>query len=207
MDAGRVIPVAAVAEDLAGVLVAALAGAGADLEAAAPPAAGNRRMLRRWLQHLTTTPLALRRCFPPAALAAIDAACAASERYHCAEIRCAVETALSIGRLFRRMDSAARAREVFSLLHMWDTAENNGVLLYVLLAERKIEIVADRGFSEFVSSVEWQSICAEMEEAFAAGRYEAGTLAALEQISALARQHFPVHASDRNELPDTTVLL
>ena len=187
--------------------MAASAGAAVDLEAAVHPAAGNRRMLRRWLQHLTTTPLALRRCFPPATLAAIDAACAASERYHRAEMRCAVETTLSIGHLFRRIDSAVRAREVFSLLHMWDTAENNGVLLYVLLAERKIEIVADRGFSEFVSSVEWQSICAEMEEAFAAGRYEAGTLAALEQISALARQYFPANRSDRNELPDTTVLL
>ena len=171
------------------------------------PAAGNRRMLRRWLQHLTTTPLALRRCFPPPALAAIDAACAASERYHRAEIRCAVETTLSIGHLFRRIDSAVRAREVFSLLHMWDTAENNGVLLYVLLAERKIEIVADRGFADVVTSAEWESICAEMEHALAAGRYEAGTLAALDRISTLARQHFPADSSDRNELPDTTVLL
>jgi len=92
---------------------------------------------------------------------------------------------------------------------MWDTAENNGVLLYVLLAERKIEIVADRGFSEFVTSAAWESICAEMEEAFAAGHYKAGTLAALEQISALACRHFPAHGSlgDLNELPDTTVLL
>lgn len=164
-------------------------------------------MLRRWLQHLTTTPLALRRCFPPAVLASIDAACAASERYHRAEIRCAVETTLSIGHLFRRIDSAVRAREVFSLLHMWDTAENNGVLLYVLLAERKIEIVADRGFAELVTSTEWESICAEMERAFAAGRYEAGTLVALEHISALARQYFPAHRGDQNELPDTTALL
>ncbi len=164
-------------------------------------------MLRRWLQHLTTTPLALRRCFPPAALASIDTACAASERYHLAEIRCAVETTLSISHLFRRIDSAVRAREVFSLLHMWDTAENNGVLLYVLLAERKIEIVADRGFADVVPSAEWKSICAEMEQAFAAGRYAAGALAALNRISALARQHFPAHGSDRNELPDTTALL
>jgi len=118
-----------------------------------------------------------------------------------------VETTLSIGHLFRRIDSAVRAREVFSLLHMWDTAENNGVLLYVLLAERKIEIVADRGFAELVTSTEWESICAEMEQAFAAGRYESGALAALDRISALARQHFPAHNGDRNELPDTTALL
>ena len=118
-----------------------------------------------------------------------------------------METTLSISHLCRRVDSAARAREVFSLLHMWDTAENNGVLLYVLLAERKIEIVADRGFSEFVTSAAWESICAEMEEAFTAGHYKAGTLAALEQISTLARRHFPAQSNDRNELPDSTVLL
>ncbi len=176
-------------------------------EAAARRAAGNRRMLRRWLQNLTTTPFTLRRCFPTATLAAIDAACAASEQQHRAEIRCAVETTLSAGHLFRRLDSAARAREVFSLLRMWDTAENNGVLLYVLLAERKIEIVADRGFADHVTPAEWESICTGMEEAFAAGRYEAGTLAALERISALARRYFPARSGDRNELPDATAVL
>ena len=181
--------------------------AAADLEAAALRAAGNHRMPSRWLQHLTTTPFTLRRCFPPATLAAIDATCAASEQYHRAEIRCAVEATLSTGHLFRHVDSAARAREVFSLLGMWDTAENNGVLLYVLLAERHIEIVADRGFTEHVTSADWENICAVMEEAFAAGQYEAGTLLALEQISALARQHFPARSGDRNELPDTTALL
>jgi uncharacterized membrane protein len=164
-------------------------------------------MLRRWLQHLFTTPFALRRCFPPATLAAIDAAIAASERYHRAEIRCAVETALSAGHLFRGVGSTARATEVFSHLRMWDTAENNGVLLYVLLAERRIEIVADRGFAERVTAAEWASICAEMEVALGDGRYEAGTLAALDRISAVARQHFPAQPGDRNELPDRTVLL
>ena len=164
-------------------------------------------MLRRWLQHLFTTPLALRRCFPPATLAAIDAAIAASERYHRAEIRCAVETTLSAGHLFSGVASAARAAEVFSSLRMWDTAENNGVLLYVLLAERNIEIVADRGFAERVTAADWESICAEMEVSLGAGQYEAGTLAALARISALARQHFPAQAGDRNELPDRTALL
>lgn len=164
-------------------------------------------MLCRWLQNLTTTPFTLRRCFPAATLAAIDAACAVSEQYHRAEIRCAVETTLSAGHLFRRLDSAARAREVFSFLRMWDTAENNGVLLYVLLAERKIEIVADRGFAGHVTPAVWESICAGMEKAFADGQYEAGTLLALERISALARRYFPAGTGDRNELQDTTVLL
>ncbi len=164
-------------------------------------------MLRRWLQHLTTTPFALRRCFPPATLAAIDAAITASERHHRAEIRCAVETALTVDHLFRGVASAARAAEVFSSLGVWDTAENNGVLLYVLLAERNIEIVADRGFAGRVTAAEWESICAGMEAAFGAGHYEAGTLAALDRISTLARQHFPAQGEERNELPDGTVLL
>lgn len=164
-------------------------------------------MLRRWLQHLSTTPLALRRSFPPATLAAIDTAITASEGQHRAEIRCAVETTLSAGHLLRGVTSTARAAEVFASLGMWDTAENNGVLLYVLLAERRIEIVADRGFDSRVTAAEWHSICADMELALGAGRYEAGTLAALERISALARQHFPAQARDLNELPDRTVLL
>lgn len=81
------------------------------------------------------------------------------------------------------------------------------MLVYVLLAERRIEIVADRGFAGRVAPEEWAGICREMEAAFRAGRYEAGTLAALERISALARRHFPADGEDRNELPDRTVLL
>jgi uncharacterized membrane protein len=162
---------------------------------------------RRWLQHLTTTHLTLRRAFPPATLAAIDAAITASERHHRAEIRCAVETSLSAGHLVRNVTSAGRAAEVFASLGVWDTARNNGVLLYVLLAERRIEIVPDRGFAGRVSAAEWADICREMEAAFAAGDYEAGTREALERIGELARRHFPADGPDGNELPDRTVLL
>jgi uncharacterized membrane protein len=109
--------------------------------------------------------------------------------------------------LFGGVTSTARAAAVFSGLGVWDTAANNGVLLYVLLAERRIEIVADRGFAGRVAPEEWAGICREMEAAFRAGRYEAGTLAALERISALARRYFPADGEDRNELPDRTVLL
>jgi len=164
-------------------------------------------MLRRWLQHLTTSHLALRRCFPPATLAAIDAAIAASEQQHRAEIRCAVETSLSAGELLRGVSSAMRATEVFSSLRVWDTAENNGILLYVLLAERKVEIVADRGFAAHVPESSWQEICAEMAAAFAEGRYEPGVLVALSRIGAIACRYFPARGSNANELPDRTVLL
>lgn len=175
-------------------------------EAAARPAAG-KQMLRRWLQNLTTPDLSLRRHFPPATLAAIDAAIAASERQHRAEIRCAVESSLSAGDLFRGVSSAARAAEVFANLRVWDTAENNGLLLYVLLAEHRIEIVADRGFSAVVPAAVWQEICTEMATRFAAGGYEAGVLGALAEIGKIACRHFPARSGDVNELPDGTVLL
>ncbi len=164
-------------------------------------------MLRRWLQNLTTTHFALWRCYPAATLTAIDAAITASERHHRAEIRCAIETVLSVGQLLRGVSAPARAAEVFSHLGVWDTDENNGVLLYVLLAERTIEIVPDRGFAAAVSPAEWAGICAEMEVAFGAGRYEEGTLTALDRISVLACRHFPARGDGRNELPDPTVLL
>jgi uncharacterized membrane protein len=186
--------------------VADSAVAAAALEAAARRAAG-KSMIRRWLQHLTTSHLVLRRHFPPTTLAAIDAAITASEQQHRAEIVCAVETALSAGELFRGVSSASRAAEVFSKLRVWDTEENNGVLLYVLLAERKIEIVVDRGFAGQVPVTVWQEICTDVAATFAAGRYDAGILAALERISAEASCHFPMPGGVANEMPDRTVLL
>lgn len=164
-------------------------------------------MWQRWLQNLTTTHLALRRCFPPATLAAIDAAITASERLHGAEIRCAVETTLTMGQLASGLDARARAAEVFARLGMWDTAANNGVLLYVLLAEHRIEIIADRGFTERVAPADWQSICDDLQKACAAGRFRDGTVTALQRIGEIARRHFPATATNPNELPDRTVLL
>lgn len=164
-------------------------------------------MLRRWWQNLTTTHLALRRLFPPHVLSAIDAAIGASERDHRAEIRVAIEAALPPAGLRRGATPADRAASVFATLRVWDTAENNGVLLYVLLAERAIEIVADRGFAGRVTTEEWAAICQAIVAEFAAGRHEAGVLSGLDAISALARRHFPVAGGDRNELPDRTVLL
>lgn len=164
-------------------------------------------VLRRWWQNLTTTHFALRRHFPPDVLSAIDAAIGASEREHRAEIRCAIEPALPPGELRRGTTPAERAAAVFATLRVWDTAENNGVLVYVLLAERAIEIVADRGFGGVVAAEEWAAICRAMQAEFAAGRHQAGVLAGLAGISTLASRHFPAAGGDRNELPDRTVLL
>lgn len=164
-------------------------------------------MLHRWFQHLTTTPLRLRRCFPPATLAAIDAEITASERLHGAELCCAVETTLPIGHLARGIDARTRAAAVFAHLGMWDTAANNGVLLYILLAEHRIEIVADRGWNGRVQPADWQAICDGLQAACAAGRYREGTVAALHRIGHLARLHFPPAGDNPNELPDRTVIL
>lgn len=164
-------------------------------------------MLKRWLRNFATTRFALRRRFPPATLSAIDAAIGASERGHRAEIRCAIEASLPAGELARGITAPARAAAVFSTLRLWDTAGNNGVLVYVLLAERAIEIVADRGFAGRVAPAEWTAICQDMAAAFATGKYEEGTLAAIARISDLARRHFPADGSDDNEQSDRTVLL
>lgn len=164
-------------------------------------------MFRRWLQNLGIAHFALRRRFPAETLAAIDSAIAVSERTHSAEIRCAIETKLAPRRLYAGQDSAARARQLFASLGMWDTAGNNGVLLYVLLAEQKIEIVADRGFVAHVTNEQWDDICKEVAAAFAAGNYGPGVLNAVDRISALACRYFPGDGNDGNELPDRTVVL
>jgi uncharacterized membrane protein len=164
-------------------------------------------MLKRWLQNLTTLDLALRRAFPPDTLSAIDAAVARSEAHHAAEIRCAIEAALPLGALVQGVTATERAAEVFASLRVWDTAANNGVLVYVLLAEHAIEIVADRGFTGRVTPAEWAAICRGMEAELAAGRPAAGLLGAVAAMSELACRHFPADGADPNELPDRTLLL
>lgn len=164
-------------------------------------------MLRRWFSHLTTTHFCLRRCFPADVLAAIDAAITASERAHEAEIRFAVETALPIGHLCRGVSCRERAREIFDRLGMGETVARNGILVYVLLAERDIEIVADQGFTGKVADSLWQEICLGMEAAFRNRHYDQGSLRAIEAINNLAVVHFPAGRQNRNELPNKPVLL
>jgi uncharacterized membrane protein len=161
----------------------------------------------RWFGHLTTTHLALWRRFPAPTRARIDARIAAGERTHGAEIRCAIETHLSLRHLWRGVTARERAGEVFALLGMRDTAAGNGILLYVLLAERDIEIVADAGFEGRVAPATWEAICKALEAAFRAREFESGTLAALDSLAEIAAHHFPHTGSDRNELPDHTVIL
>lgn len=164
-------------------------------------------MTSRWLRHLTTTHLALRRAFPGATRAAIDQAVARSERAHRAELRVALEAALPVECLWQGATARERAEDLFASLRVYDTAENNGILLYVLLAEHDIEIVADRGFAGLVPDAEWAVICRKMEAAYGARDFHQGTLDAIAAITAVAARHFPPGPDNPNELPDRMVIL
>jgi uncharacterized membrane protein len=147
--------------------------------------------LKRFLRHLFTPPWAWRRAFPPAVLDAIEAAIRQSEATHTGEIAFAIENALSPGQVWRGTSDRERALQVFADLRVWDTAANNGVLIYVLLADRDIEIVADRGLAAKVASAEWEAVAQAMEAGFRAGRFEAGALAGVARAGELLARHFP----------------
>jgi uncharacterized membrane protein len=163
--------------------------------------------LRRFWRHIAMTPWKSARAFPAAAREAIGRAVAEHEKNHRGEVRFVVEAELTSAQLWANLGSRARAVELFAMLGVWDTAENTGVLVYVLLADHKVEIVADRGISAKVAQAEWQAICATMQEAFRAGRFEAGAVAGVTAISALLEKHFPAGGTNENELPDQPVML
>jgi uncharacterized membrane protein len=161
----------------------------------------------RMLRHLIRPAWTVRRAFPAHSLEAIRGAIARSEAGHSGEIRFAVEHALDLRDLLRSPSARARAVEVFSQLRVWDTEQNNGVLIYLLLADRDVEIVADRGIHERVGAQAWEAICREMETAFGAGRFEAGVLGGIQAIGAHLRRHFPSAGGGENELPDRPTVL
>jgi uncharacterized membrane protein len=144
---------------------------------------------------------------PAASLARIEQAIAAAERQHRGEVRFAVETALDVVPLWRGISARERAIEVFANLRVWDTEENNGVLIYLLLADRDVEIVADRGIHERVGAEDWEKICRAMEARFRAGQFEQGVLDGIAQVSAALARHFPGPDRRGDELPDKPVLL
>jgi uncharacterized membrane protein len=162
------------------------------------------RLLRhRWFDERDTA-----KAFGSEALARIEARVQASERGHTGELRVFVEAGLPLSYLWRGATARERALTLFGKLRVWDTEQNNGVLVYLLLAEHRIEIVADRAVSRVVEEGHWAGIVSQMAEAFRAGRYEAGLLAALDAVDSVLRQHFPraEGAPDINELPDRPVL-
>jgi uncharacterized membrane protein len=161
----------------------------------------------RWLSHLFARTTANRH-FPPAALDAIQHAIAASEHRHLGEICFAVEGGLPIGEIFAGRQPRERAQEVFARLRVWDTEHNTGVLVYILLADHAIEIVADRGIAAKVGQNEWAKICVLMQNDFVRGEYQSGALAGVAAITEILVQHFPSHGQrNPDELPDRPVLL
>ncbi len=161
----------------------------------------------RILKHLFTPDWAAFRVFPGTTLKRIERAIGESEKSHRAELRFAVEAGLALTPLLKGVTPRARAHEVFANLRVWDTEHNSGVLIYVQLVDRRIEIVADRGISARVAQGEWDAICRGLERAFRERRYEQGALEAIAQATQLLQRHFPPRAGNPNELPDRPALL
>jgi hypothetical protein len=164
--------------------------------------------LARTLRHLATPPLVAHLRFPAATLDAIEAAIRAGEATHTGQVCFAVEAALDAHDLWRGTSPRERAIHVFGELRVWDTHANNGVLIFVLLAERNVELIADRGAAAAVPAEAWEQVCRAMEASFRAGRFEEGAVAGVNAVSALLARHFPATGGQRspNELRDRPVV-
>jgi uncharacterized membrane protein len=164
--------------------------------------------LTRLTRHLWIGSPEVNRIFPAAALERITKAIAASETGHHGEIRFAVEASLELRPLLKGVTARERAIQVFSDLRVWDTEENNGVLIYLLLADHDVEILADRGIHAKVGAAGWEAICKAMETEFRQGRFEAGVAAGIASVGAHLKAHFPARGgTNENELPDAPVIL
>jgi uncharacterized membrane protein len=163
-----------------------------------------RLAIKRLIRHRLWDEDDARRALPAEALARLQQRVADSEARHSGEIRVCVEASLPLSYLWRDAPARERAITMFAKLRVWDTELNNGVLIYLLLAEHAIEIVADRGLARHVDDGHWQSVLGDMRDAFRAGRYEDGLMHAIDQVEALLMQHFALAegAPNPNELPD-----
>ena len=159
-----------------------------------------RLFKHRWLDEADA-----RRALSPEALTRLQARVAASEARHSGEIRLSVEAGLPWSYLWNDLRARDRAVTLFGKLRVWDTEHNNGVLIYLLLAEHAIEIVADRGLARRVPQAQWDQLIAGMREAFRAGRFEEGLAQAIDAVDGLLAQHFPLAPgqANPNELSDS----
>jgi uncharacterized membrane protein len=161
----------------------------------------------RYFRHVLMTPIAARRAFPPVTLDAIQRQIEAGEERHSGEVVFVVESELSTAQLWADLTSRERALQVFGAQNVWNTAANNGVLIYVLLADRHVEIVADRGIDALVEPGAWREICDAMDAHFSKKEFEAGAISGVTAVSRLLETHFPAGEGQRNELPDRPVML
>ncbi|MHB1668130.1 TPM domain-containing protein [Thiomonas sp.] len=162
---------------------------------------------KHWLRHAFYPTARVHTVFPRSAMKAIAQAIHAAESRHDGEIRVALEGALDWPELWRGITPRARAIELFARLHVWDTADNNGVLIYLLLAERAVEIVADRGIASRVEPAQWQALCRSMEQGLREGRHLDAVLAGVAGVSALLAEHSTAPTQRRNELSDWPVVV
>jgi uncharacterized membrane protein len=163
--------------------------------------------ISRLFRHLFTTTAAGKRAFPAPALKAIQAAIAKGEKAHRAQMRLIVEPSLPVFDVLDGASSRQRARELFAHYRIWDTEENCGILIYINLADRKVEIIADRGVGRIIDAGEWQAACRTMTRDFARGEYRASVIAAIEQLNDLLRQRFPADGPNANELPNRPLII
>ena len=162
------------------------------------------KKLKAIVRHLWLDVSDTRQAIPPAMVERLAKRVAASERHHSGEIRVSVEAGLPLSYLWQGLTARDRALTLFGKLRVWDTEQNNGVLIYLLLADHAIEIVADRWLTRHVPPAQWQALIAAMQPAFRAGRFEDGLNQAIATIDALLMQHFALAPGQTNpdELPN-----
>ena len=165
--------------------------------------------LSRTLRHLTTTHRATERRFPEDLLRRLQAAITAGEATHRGEVRLIVEASMPLRKVRRGLTTRQRALDLFGTVRVWDTEENNGVLLYVNVADRRVEVIADRAAARAIGDAHWESVCSRVGEAFRAARYEDGVRDAVESIRAALAIAFPpaLDGTHRNELGDAPIVL
>lgn len=161
----------------------------------------------RLMRHLLLPDWWAMRDIPAASRLAVEAAIVRSEKLHRGELRFVAEAGLPVDSLWCGQSTHERAVELFSQLKVWDTEHNSGVLIYLQLVDRRVEIVADRGIDGKVGAAFWATVCGEMETAFRAGHFEAGVIAAIDSITQELARHFPADANNPDELPNTVVVL
>ena len=164
--------------------------------------------LKRALRHIRTTAAVGREAFPANSLADLGAAITEGEQRHRGELRLIVENSMPFEAIWNDVSNRQRAVGLFAEYGVWDTEDNCGVLIYVNLAEHKVDIVCDRNIGRKIDAPTWQAICNTMTQGFAKGEFHDSTLAAIRAVNDLLREHFPA-GSERNynELPDHPVVL
>ena len=179
---------------------------------AARPATGNARKLtmnwlKRFLRHIWMSPIILNRQFNVTTLNAIGNAVSEGEKLHRGQVRFVIEAELTTIQLWAGISARQRAIDVFSMLRVWDTEENNGVLVYLLLADRKVEIIADRGIQRRAGDERWRAICREIEHHYRKGDFLGGSVTGIQKISMELAFYFPATGERANEQHDAPVVL